>query len=114
MSCPAYQVGQKFNPPHISPGQVGTYLRVIFSSGNYDAALNAINNLGFRVANPCYEQARARGSKPAWSLMGQEDSFAQAYTLVLATTNNNAATWQSQLRSLHGVTKVEAPFKASC
>jgi len=114
MSCPAYQVGQKFNPPHISPGQVGTYLRVIFSSGNYDAVLNAINNLGFRVANPCYEQARARGSKPAWSLMGQEDSFAQAYTLVLATTNNNAATWQSQLRSLHGVTKVEAPFKASC
>jgi hypothetical protein len=114
MSCPVYRVGQKFNPPFISPGQVGTYLRVTFSSGSYDAAINAINALGFRLANPCYEQARARGSKPAWSLMGQEDSFAQVHTLLLATTNNNAATWQSQLRTRHGVTKVEASFKASC
>lgn len=111
-SCPA-DIGNQ-QPLYIPKSQVGTYVRVTFSGGSYDAALNAINNLGFRLANPCYEQARARGSKPTWSLMGQETSFAQTHSLLLATTNMNATTWRSQLQALPGVTQVNAPFKASC
>jgi len=111
-SCPNEPVDQK--PSYLPPGQVGTYVRVTFSGANYDAALNAINNLGFRLTNPCYEQARARGKKPAWSSMGQEAAFAQTSSLLLATTRANAATWHSQLQALSGVTKIETPFQASC
>lgn len=111
-SCPMELANQQ--PLYIPRNQIGTYVRVTFSGGSYDATLNAINNLGFRLANPCYEQARARGSKPAWSLMGQETTFAQTHSLLLATTNINATTWRSQLSALPGVTQVTAPFKASC
>ena len=112
MSCPMEQANQQ--PSYIAPGQVGTYVRVTFSSANYDAALNAINNLGFRLANPCYDQARARGKKPTWSLVGQETTFAQTRSLLLATTRANATTWRGQLQALSGVTKVDAPFYSSC
>jgi outer membrane protein assembly factor BamB len=111
-SCPMERIGQQ--PLYIPKNQVGTYVRVTFSGGSYDAALNAINNLSFRLANPCYEQARARGSKPTWSLMDQETSFSQTHTLLLATTDANAAAWRSQLQSSPGVTKIETLVKMSC
>ncbi|HVB72399.1 MAG TPA: PQQ-binding-like beta-propeller repeat protein [Ktedonobacteraceae bacterium] len=92
-----------------------TFVQVTFAnSSGYDSALDGVNNLGFRLANPCYEQARARGDKPTWSTAGQENPFAQAHTLVLSTTGNNATVWMQQLRSLAGVTKVDAPVATVC
>src|SRR5579872_428822 len=94
----------------------GTYVRVTFSGSlnSYEAALNAINTQGFRLANPCYERARAAGAKPTWNTMGQETSFAQTHTLLLATTVFNAIRWESQLHALAGVVKIEAPFQETC
>ena len=107
-SCPMMQYD-----PHalnfLDPNAPVTYARATFSSDtDYDAALDAVNNLGFRLANPCYEQARARGDKPAWNTAGQENTFGASHTLLLATTSYNAATWLSQLKTVAGVTSVDA------
>lgn len=92
-----------------------TYVRATFSGGTgYDAALDAINSLGFRLANPCYEQARSRGNKPTWNAAGQENAFASSHTLLLATTSYNATTWVSQLKTVAGVTSVDVGVKVAC
>jgi len=102
------------NPPFLGSDKAGTYLRVTFTPISYDTALNAVNDLGFRLANPCYEQARARGSKPTWTTMGQETPFAQTSMLLLATTPLNATTWQSQLQTLKGIVSVEIVSQSGC
>ena len=90
-------------------------MKTTFSDSiSYDIALDAANNLGFRLANPCYESARARGDKPAWKTAGQENAFGAAHTLLLATTGFNATTWLSQLKTLAGVTKVDTGVGAGC
>ncbi|HLI08953.1 MAG TPA: PQQ-binding-like beta-propeller repeat protein [Ktedonobacteraceae bacterium] len=113
-SCPmipAAPAGTKYLPS----SQANTYLGVTFiSTTRYATALDAINGLGFRLAAPCYEQARARGNKPGWSAMDQSSAFNQSHTLILATTTVNAVTWKSQLQAVTGVVKVNAPFKATC
>jgi outer membrane protein assembly factor BamB len=113
-SCPM----MRYDPKALKllgPDAPVTYIRATFSGGTgYDTALDAINNLGFRLANPCYEQARSRGNKPAWNTAGQENVFGSAHTLLLATTSFNATTWLSQLKSLVGVTKVDASVRTGC
>ena len=90
-------------------------MRVTFAdTAQYAIALDAINALGFRLGDPCYEQARARGTKPTWHSMGQADSFTKTRMLVLATTAFNATNWAKQLEAVAGVVKVEAPFKMAC
>ena len=81
---------------------------------SYEMALEGVNGLGFRLADPCYEAARARGAKPIWHSMSQAQTFAQTQTLVLATTSVNATTWLSQLQALAGVQHITAPFAAAC
>lgn len=112
INCPMMRPDN--NPPFLESSKAGAYLRVTFASTGYDAALNQVNDLGFRLANPCYEQARARGDKPTWKTMGQEDTFAQAHMLLLATTPINALTWQSQLQGLQGVIHVEVLRQTAC
>ena len=113
-SCPM----MSYNPNalnRLQPDAPVTYVKATFSNSTaYDAALAAVNNLGFRLANPCYEQARARGDKPTWQTSGQETVFGSAHTLLLATTTFNATTWLSQLKSLAGVTRVDAPVGVAC
>lgn len=104
VSCPA-EVPDN-HPPFLTSDQAGAYLRVTFANANYDAALNVVSDMGFRLANPCYEQARANGKQPAWNAMGQQDSYAHTRTLLLATTQYNATTWQSQLQALAGIEQV--------
>ena len=72
------------------------------------------NHLGFRLANPCYEQARSRGNKPPWNVAGQENAFGSSHALLLATTSYNATAWLSQLKSVADVTAVDAPLKVTC
>ena len=113
-SCPM----MRYDPNalnYLQPDAPVTYVRATFSNSTaYDVALVAINNLGFRLANPCYEQARSRGDKPTWNTSGQENTFGAAHTLLLATTSFNATTWLSQLKSVAGVTKVDAPVGVKC
>ena len=117
-NCPMFPASPP--PPgsntFLPDNQTGAYVRVTFSGplSSYDAALNAINTQGFRLANPCYERARAAGAKPAWSTMEQKTSFAQTHTLILATTGLNAIRWARQLQELTGVVKIETPFQEKC
>lgn len=103
------------NLKYLPAAQVGIYIQVTFATtAQYAATLNAVNGLGFRLAAPCYEQSRAQGHKPTWHAMDQSSPLNQSHALVLATTFSNATTWQSQLRAVQGVVKVEVPFKMEC
>ncbi len=113
INCPAETGGN--GPPYLPQDQAGTLLRVTFANATaYAAALDSVNALGFRLSDPCYEQARAQGSKPTWHAMSQADAFAQSHALVLATTLYNATTWTDQLKAVAGVVTITAPFQASC
>lgn len=113
ISCPAMRSGN--GPQYLDETQAGTYVQVTFAGAiPYDTALEGVNGLGFRLADPCYEQARAQGRKPTWHAMTQADTFARTQMLVLATTRVNATTWMSQLQALAGVQQITAPFKATC
>jgi len=113
-SCPM----MRYDPNalnRLKPDAPVTYVKAAFSGNTgYDAALDAVNNLGFRLANPCYEQARSRGDKPTWNTAGQESVFGSAHSLLLATTGFNATTWLAQLKSVAGVTRVDAPVGVGC
>ena len=115
VNCP----GQPFPPPpgttaFLPRGQVGTYMRVTFGSPvkSYEKALAEVSNLGFRLGNPCYEQAK--GARSAWSPMGQEEMFTHTHTLILATTSMNSTHWNDQLRAVADVTRVETTFDVTC
>lgn len=113
-SCPM----MRYDPKALKllgPDAPTTYAQVTFADTiGYDTALEAANNLGFRLANPCYEQARARGDKPTWSTAGQENAFEKMHTLLLSTTGFNATTWLQQLKSLAGVTRIDTPVVTTC
>ncbi len=82
-------------------------MRVTFSqTTGYDSALDIVNALGFRLANPTYEQKRAQGLQPAWISMGQETTYGKTQTLLLATTQFNAANWTNQLKDTPVVVSV--------
>ena len=112
-SCANFRPGSGFR--YIPDGQTGTFVRVTFAdTAKYATELDVINALGFRLADLCYEQARARGAKPTWHSMGRADSFGKMHTLLLATTIYNATDWAKQLWAVAGVVKVEAPFRMRC
>lgn len=112
-SCPIMRPGN--GPRYLPSGQAGTFVQVTFADATqYAAALDATNALGFRLADPCYEQARAQGKKPTWNPLGQGSSFDKTHTLLLATTAFNATSWASQLAAVAGVIKTEAPFTMPC
>jgi hypothetical protein len=104
-SCPL--MAGNNNPPFLAAKKAGAYVRVTFSqTTGYDSALDIVNALGFRLANPTYEQKRAREPQPAWSSMGQENSYGKTQTLLLATTQFNTANWANQLKNTPGIVKV--------
>ncbi len=113
-SCPV----MRYDPnalKFLGPDAPITYVRASFSGGTgYDAALDAVNNLGFRLANPCYEEARSRGDKPTWNAAGQENPFGSSQMLLLATTSFNATTWLSQLKAVASVTSVDTGVRVVC
>ncbi len=99
-SCPQIPAAPPKIPTYLPQNQAGTNVSVTFSdSTSYDTALASITRLGYRLANPCYEQARARGKQPSWISMGQEQMFANGHTLLLATTFLNATNWQEQTQN---------------
>jgi outer membrane protein assembly factor BamB len=103
------------SPLRLSESQAGSYLRVSFAGGSgYLKAWESLNALGFRLADPCYEKARAQGHKPAWQPMGEESGFAQTHTLTLATTVFNATSWRQQLQSVPGLSAIQPLPGAGC
>jgi hypothetical protein len=104
------------NPLFLADDQAGTYMRVTFGSPDvdYDQVLYIVSNLGFRLADPCYDQAQARGASPDWHLMGQEQRFAASQSLILATTSFASNQWEAQLRAASNVASLEIPFGATC
>lgn len=102
-------------PATLPLDQSGSFVRVTFSNAsNYDAVLDTIMTLGFRLANPCYEYLRALNQNPIWTPMGQEASFAASRTLLLATTPSNAVSWKQQISTTPGVIKVELAPPIAC
>lgn len=96
----------------LDPAQPPMYIRVSFAAGtSYDQAMAAVSALGFRLADPCYEQAQPR---PTWHPMGQETAFAASSGLTVATTGANAITWKQQLASTNGVTGLIVPYQPTC
>lgn len=119
-NCPSPRTLQGAPPADashfVTADQLGTYAHVTFSSGaeTYDAALNAVTDLGLRLADPCYERAQARGAVPAWHTMGQESGYAGSAALVVAPTSQASANWQNQIQALAGVVSTQVPFSAQC
>jgi hypothetical protein len=90
------------------------YVRVTFapsSANTYGQALSALSALGFRLADPCYEQSLPA---PLWRSMSQQASFGSGGALVVAITEANSAQWSAQLKDVADVVNVTAPYAPSC
>jgi hypothetical protein len=100
----------------IAPDQLDVTARMIFArpSVDYDSAVDAVTDLGLRLADPCYELAKSRGPAPTWHPMGQEGSYASGGALAVAPTSVAAANWQDQPWALPSVTTLDIPFAPSC
>lgn len=98
----------------LAPQRAGTYLTVAFSSqaDSYDLSLQAISNLGLRLADPCLERSGKQLSPGYFA--GQEQKYTATHTLVLATTANSPNNWQKQLASLAGVTSFHIVSASTC
>lgn len=100
---------------YVADDQVGTLVRAIFDErASYDSAVVLVSQLGFRLSEPCYEQARAAGQTPAWHSMGQESSFSSNRNVLVRVTYFNATTWRQQLATNPSVQAVEAPVTVTC
>jgi hypothetical protein len=112
-SCPINRVDD--NLSRLPFQQSGSFVQVTFSpTVRYGDALEAVSNLWFRLADPCYEQARAQEAKPTWHSQGQADAFAKTHLFILATTALNSIHWLDQLHAMAGVVKVDASLKMTC
>jgi outer membrane protein assembly factor BamB len=113
ISCPFIQPTNA--PPYLGSQQAGGYVQVAFASTvSYSAALEGIDGLGFRLANPCYEQARANGSKQPCQPRRRTGNYAKSERLVMATTSWNATTWLDQLPALAGASQITTPYTTTC
>jgi len=89
-------------------------VRVQFATAGasgYGAALATISALGFRLADPCYEQSLP---PPPWRPVGQQASFASSGALVVAITAANSTQWLKQVQAAAGVVSVQAPYSQQC
>jgi outer membrane protein assembly factor BamB len=112
-NCPAIIITPGAGPPP-PPVQPGIYVIVSFAAGtDYDTALALVDDLGFRLGNPCYENKPA-GTQVQWTPMGQEQSFATTHRLLVVTTGANSTAWQQQLQSAPGVSGVNAGITPAC
>ncbi len=100
-------------------GEYLTYVGVVVqvrygATVSYDQALATLSNLGFRLANPCFEQAMKTSAPPSWRSPGQAQSFRTTHVLVVATTTANSTLWQTQLLATPGVLAMEQPYQPTC
>ena len=100
----------------LNADEAGTYVRVTFDAplASYADALAAVDNLGLRLADPCYERGVAHAIPVLWHPMDQAASFAASDALVVATTIYASTTWQAQLQATQEVVTIQAPAVTSC
>ena len=100
----------------LNADEAGTYVRVTFEAplASYDEALAAVDNLGLRLADPCYEHGAVHTIPLLWHTMDQSTSFAAHNVLVVATTSHASTTWHAQLQAIQGVAMVQDTAAASC
>jgi hypothetical protein len=100
----------------LNADEAGTYVRLTFEAPlvSYDDALAAVENIGIRLADPCYEGGAVHFVPLLWHTMDQSASFAASHVLVVATTTYAATTWRHQLQETPGVATVQAPAAISC
>jgi hypothetical protein len=91
-----------------------TFARSARSAPGYETALKSVSELGLRLADLCYEQARAQGKAPAWHTIGQEAAFARDGALVLAVGPEASEQWRAQAAAMNGVLGVDAPYATAC
>ncbi|MGH2485296.1 MAG: hypothetical protein ACRDHE_04715 [Ktedonobacterales bacterium] len=100
---------------YVAEDQVDTLVRVTVAGAvPYESAIVLVSRLGFRLSNPCYDQAQASGHSPAWQPTGQESSFAATHALLVRVTYVNAASWRQQLTGNPEAYAVEAPAAVAC
>lgn len=80
----------------------------------YAAALEAMANLGVRLADPCYEAASQAGAHPSWHPMGQETTFADGHALVVASTLLAPGDWLKRAKALPAVRSIQTPVVFHC
>ncbi len=100
----------------LNADEAGTYVRFTFAAPlvSYDDALAAVDDLGLRLADPCYERGVAHRIPFLWHTMDQSASFAASDVLVVATTTYASTTWHDQLQATQGVATVQAPAATFC
>lgn len=93
----------------------GASIQVVFAGTTlYDQALSHVSDLGFRLANPCFEQAKRVSSQVQWEPQGQDQAFGVSHALLLATTTANSSVWQTQLHQESGVIRFQSNYQPSC
>jgi hypothetical protein len=108
--CPLIEPGTT-GPMFPDPNTPSFYLSVTFvATTSYDQALFTLSDLGFRLADPCYEQSKTA----AWHPMGQETSFDHSHQLLVATTWANSTTWSTQVGAASGVINVASYVAGNC
>ena len=115
-SCPAMRAVQPTpDVAYLLPAaQSGTLMRITFpGTTSYDDALAAVYLLGFRLADPCYENLPA-GAQAPWQPVGQETTFAATHTLLVATTSTASTQWQRQAQAAFGATNVQVSPTVHC
>jgi hypothetical protein len=116
-ACPAIgYVTLPDQPGFLNADEAGTYVRITFSASlaSYDDALALVDNLGLRLADPCFEGGAVHHIPALWHAMDQAAPFAAGHALVVATTRYASTTWRAQLHATEGVAMVQAPAAIAC
>jgi hypothetical protein len=116
-ACPALPfVTSPDQPGFLNADEAGTYARLTFDVPlvAYDDALAAVDNLGLRLADPCYERGVIRSVPFLWHTMDQSTSFAASHAIGVATTIYASTTWRAQLQATPGAATIQAPAAISC
>jgi hypothetical protein len=93
----------------LNADEAGSYVRLTFDAPlvSYDDALAAVDDLGLRLADPCYERGTAHYIPLLWHTMDQSAAFAARHALVVATTSYASTIWHDQLQATQGVATVQ-------
>jgi hypothetical protein len=99
---------------YLPPEQAGTLVRITFAaSADYDTTLTSVYDLGFVLANPCYDEL-PQGTAVHWTSMGQEASFGSTHALLVVTSPLNSTQWQQQAQALVGMSNVQVRPAVTC
>jgi len=86
-------------------------------TASYTDALGELTSIGMRLSNPCFEAAIGEGDTQfgeVYQANGQEDSYGNEHTFVIATTVLAPADWLPRLWTLPHAIKVDTNAQYFC